>query len=58
MVIRKEDTASRGQDGNTKRKIKSYVRKNANFQTIIPRGLFEEIDSFLTEKCMTKVDFI
>ena len=32
--------------------------KNANFQTMIPRELFEEINVFLTEKGMTKVDFI
>ena len=32
--------------------------KNENFQTIIPRELFEEINVFLTEKGMTKVDFI
>lgn len=32
--------------------------KNANFQTMIPRELFEEINAFLTEKGMTKVDFI
>ncbi len=32
--------------------------KNANFQTMIPRDLFEEINAFLTEKGMTKVDFI
>ena len=32
--------------------------KNANFQTLIPRELFEEINPFLTVKGMTKVDFI
>lgn len=32
--------------------------KNANFQTMIPRKLFEEINAFLTEKGMTKVEFI
>ena len=32
--------------------------KNANFQTMIPRDLFEEINVFLTEKGMTKVEFI
>ena len=32
--------------------------KNVNFQTMIPRDLFEEINAFLTEKGMTKVEFI
>ena len=32
--------------------------KNANFQTMIQRELFEEINAFLTERGMTKVDFI
>ena len=32
--------------------------KNANFQTMILRELFEEINVFLTEKGLTKVDFI
>ena len=32
--------------------------KNANFQTMIPRDLFEEINAFLKEKGMTKVEFI
>ena len=32
--------------------------KNANFQTMIPKELFEEINAFLNEKGMTKVDFI
>ena len=52
--------------GGVKEKKKAYEEKNkelrkeknANFQTMIPRELFEEINTFLTEKGMTKVDFI
>ena len=47
------------QDENTKKKNKELRKeKNANFQTMIPRELFEEINAFLTERGMTKVDFI
>lgn len=59
MVIRKEDTASRIARRKYEEKNKELRKeKNANFQTMIPRELFEEIDAFLTEKGMTKVDFI
>lgn len=59
MVIRKEDTASRVARRKYEEKNKKLRKeKNANFQTMIPRELFEEINVFLTEKVMTKVDFI
>ena len=59
MVTRKEDTASRVARRKYEEKNKELRKeKNANFQTMIPRELFEEIDAFLTEKGMTKVDFI
>lgn len=59
MVIRKEDTASRVARRKYEEKNKKLRKeKNANFQTMIPRELFEEINVFLTENGMTKVDFI
>lgn len=59
MVIRKEDTASRVARRKYEEKNKKLRKeKNANFQTMIPRELCEEINVFLTEKGMTKVDFI
>ena len=59
MVIRKEDTASRIARRKYEEKNKELRKeKNANFQTMIPRELFEEINAFLTEKGMTKVYFI
>ena len=59
MVTRKEDTASRVARRKYEEKNKELRKgKNANFQTMIPRELFEEINAFLTEKGMTKVDFI
>ena len=59
MVTRKEDTASRVARRKYEEKNKELRKgKNANFQTMIPREVFEEINAFLTEKGMTKVDFI
>ena len=59
MVTRKEDTASRVARRKYEEKNKELRKeKNANFQTMISRELFEEINVFLTEKGMTKVDFI
>lgn len=59
MVTRKEDTVIRVARRKYEEKNKKLRKeKNANFQTMIPRELFEEIDAFLTEKGMTKVDFI
>ena len=59
MVTRKEDTSKRVARRKYEEKNKELRKeKNANFQTMIPRELFEEINEFLTEKSMTKVDFI
>lgn len=59
MVIRKEDTSRRVARRKYEEKNKKLRKeKSANFQTMIPRELFEEIDAFLTEKGITKVDFI
>ena len=59
MVIRKEDTASRVARRKYEEKNKKLRKeKNANFQTMIPRELFDEINVFLTEKGMTKADSI
>lgn len=59
MVTRKEDTPERVARRKYEEKNKELRKeKNANFQTMIPRGLFEEINVFLDEKNMTKVDFI
>ena len=59
MVTRKDDTSKRVARRKYEEKNKELRKeKNANFQTMIPRELFEEINTFLTEKGMTKVDFI
>lgn len=59
MVTRKEDTVIRFARRKYEEKNKKLRKeKNANFQTMIPRELFEEIDVFLIEKGMTKVDFV
>ena len=59
MVTRKEDTSKRVARRKYEEKNKEMRKeKNANFQTMIPRELFEEINAFLTEKAMTKVEFI
>ncbi len=59
MVTRKEDTSKRVARRKYEEKNKELRKeKNANFQTMIARDLFEEISTFLTEKGMTKVDFI
>ena len=59
MVTRKEDTSKRVARRKYEEKNKELRKeKNANFQTMIPRELFEEINTFLTAKGMTKVDFI
>ena len=59
MVTRKEDTSKRVARRKYEEKNKELRKeKNANFQTMIPRELFEEISTFLTEKGMTKVEFI
>ena len=59
MVTRKEDTSKRVARRKYEEKNKEMRKeKNANFQTMIPRELFEEINAFLTEKGMMKVEFI
>ena len=59
MVIRKEDTSRRVARRKYEEKNKELRKeKSANFQTMIPRELFEEINAFLTEKGITKVEFI
>lgn len=59
MVIRREDTSRRVARRKYEEKNKELRKeKNANFQTMIPRELFEEINVFLAEKGITKVDFI
>ena len=59
MVTRKEDTSKRVARRKYEEKNKELRKeKNANFQTMIPRELFEEISTFLIEKGMTKVEFI
>ena len=59
MVTRKEDTSKRVARRKYEEKNKELRKeKNANFQTMIPRELFEKINTFLTEKGMTKVEFI
>ena len=59
MVTRKEDTSKRVARRKYEEKNKKMrTEKNANFQTMIPRELFEEINAFITVKGMTKVDFI
>lgn len=59
MVKRKEDTPQR--IANRKYEAKNKEKRQAasgNFQTMIPRDLFVEINAFLKERNMTKVDFI
>ena len=44
---------------NMKKKKKNKRKQTSgNFQTMIPRDLFDEINAFLKERNMTKVDFI
>lgn len=59
MVTRKEDTPRRV--ANRKYEEKNKQKRQAasgNFQTMIPRDLFDEINAFLKERNMSKVDFI
>ena len=59
MVTRKEDTARRQSRRKYEEKNKEQRKEtNSNFQTMIPRELYEEISSFLKEIGMTKVQFI
>ena len=59
MVTRKEDTPQRV--ANRKYEEKNKQKRQAasgNFQTMIPRDLFDEINAFLKERNMSKVNFI
>lgn len=59
MVTRKEDTPQRV--ANRKYEAKNKQKRQAasgNFQTMIPRDMFDEINAFLKERNMSKVDFI
>ena len=59
MVTRKEDTSRRVARRKYEEKNKELRKeRSANFQTMIPRELYEEINVFLTENGQTKVDFI
>ena len=59
MIIRKEDTSRRVARRKYEEKNKEIRKeRSANFQTMIPRELFEEINAFLTENGKSKVDFI
>lgn len=57
MVKRKEDTPQRVANRKYEEKNKRK-QTSGNFQTMIPRDLFDEINAFLKERNMTKVDFI
>ena len=59
MVTRKEDTPRRiAHRKYEERNKKKRQAASGNFQTMIPRELFDEINAFLKENGMTKVDFI
>lgn len=59
MVMRKEDTPQRIANRKYEAKNKDKRKQaSGNFQTMIPRELFEEVNVFLKERKMTKVDFI
>ena len=58
MVTRKEDTPQR--IANRKYEARNKEKRQAasgNFQTMIPRDLYDEINA-LKQRKMTKVDFI
>ncbi len=59
MVTRKEDTPQR--IANRKYEERNKEKRQAasgNFQTMIPRELFDKINAFLKQRKMKKVDFI
>ena len=59
MVTRKEDTPQRRANRKYEEKNKEKRKaKCGNFQTMIPRELFDEINAFLKENGMTKVEII
>lgn len=59
MVTRKADTPQRRANRKYEEKNKDKRREQSgNFQTMIPRELFEEINAFLKENNITKVELI
>ena len=59
MVKRKDDTPQRIANRKYEAKNKEKRRAtNGNSQTMIPRDLYVEINAFLKERNLTKVDFI
>ena len=59
MVTRKEDTPERLAKRRYEEKNKEKRQeKSGNFQTMIPRELFEKINAFLKEYGYTKVELI
>ena len=59
MVTRKEDTPQRVANRKYEAKNKDKRKQTSgNFQTMIPRALFYEINAFLKDRNMSKVDFI
>lgn len=59
MVTRKEDTPQRIANRKYEEKNKEKRRAaSGNFQTMIPRDLFEELNAFLAEHNISKVQFI
>ena len=56
---RREDTPVRVARRKYEEKVKEKRREiNATFGTLIPRALFNEINAFLKENNITKVQFI
>ena len=59
MVKRKDDTPQRIANRKYEAKNKEKRRAtNGNFQTMIPRDLYEEINEFLAKNHITKVQLI
>ena len=59
MVTKKEDTPQRIARRKYEQEHKEQrQQKSGNFQTMIPRELYEEINAYLKENNITKVDFI
>ena len=59
MVTRKEDTPQRMANRRYEDKNKEKRREACgNFQTMIPRELYDEINAFLKEKGITKVKLL
>lgn len=59
MVERKEDTPERLARRKYEEKHKDKRKeKSGNFQTMIPRELLDEINTYLRENNITKVQFI